>query len=158
MVGKLDAPSCAKKLSRTIFFLVLLLSNQVSATDIDVCLSLAKEARQTKLGLARFAVEEVADERVGHEGEFIYVDVDIDGDGKADSLSHDCPRGGSAEIVDPCTLTLVASSSNREYRLTADRIYLIKFVDSFYVVSLSIGRERLISIRRGTAMESICEF
>jgi hypothetical protein len=62
-------------------------------------------------------------------------DVDFDSDGVDDAVVRFCPGSGSIIPADPCTLQTKASSTGESSVLEEQRLYVIRFKSSFYVVA-----------------------
>jgi hypothetical protein len=65
------------------------------------------------------------------------VDVDIDGDGKKDSLNWFCPGSASIVPADPCSLD-IKLSSGRTFAFEWSRFELVEFDAKVFVYSLDL--------------------
>ena len=90
--------------------------------------------------------------------------ADIDGDGLSDKISWFDPGSGSLIPADPSTVTVTLSSAGKTFTLEEQRLYVVKYESSYFVVTGWFESERGgplhtdIYAITGTGIIKICSF
>jgi hypothetical protein len=120
------------------FVLLAACSSQVATGNSQELCEEFRVLLSRRAGLGDFAVTGGQ----GDDGTQNLPGVDFDSDGVDDEVARFCPDSASIIPADPCTLQAKASSTGESFGLEEQRLYVIRFKSSYYVVAGRMTSER----------------